>query len=406
MSPEPSYPPRRLTVSRSYGQALNAIAYTCLSATMVSIVAFQFYRPSAVLWPALVATLAMVALLYLSARTRATAFSIAYLVVGAASTYLITLTFFSQHPPILPSDALALAFPKIALVMVGGSAPHIVPRLAWCTAGYLAAEVAVAAAFVATGQSWKLGVTTLLAYVTTCVIFIVVSFSRRRSRRTQPMLHRAAREEQLAAMRLRAELKAASLLHDTVLSHLAALAGSTDERLDPILRGQVKRDLEVLLGDAWLTETEPEDDPGVQRRWEQSPLFHAVSEARMFGLEIDCTGDFEAVSRLESETSRSLGLAVAQCLVNVLRHSGLRRAEIAVFGSDRDVSVMVIDAGRGFSEAETPPDRLGIRQSVRQRIEAVGGTVQIWSTPGRGTSVMLRVPSRAPSERSSEVISS
>ena len=53
---------------------------------------------------------------------------------------------------------------------------------------------------------------------------------------------------------------------------------------------------------------------------------------------------------------------------------------------------MVIDAGKGFFEAETGADRLGLRQSVRRRIENVGGTVRVWSTPGRGTSVMIRVP--------------
>jgi signal transduction histidine kinase len=53
---------------------------------------------------------------------------------------------------------------------------------------------------------------------------------------------------------------------------------------------------------------------------------------------------------------------------------------------------MVIDTGKGFSEAETGADRLGLRNSVRRRIEAIDGTVQVWSTPGRGTSIMIRVP--------------
>jgi signal transduction histidine kinase len=53
---------------------------------------------------------------------------------------------------------------------------------------------------------------------------------------------------------------------------------------------------------------------------------------------------------------------------------------------------MVVDTGKGFTEAETGIDRLGLRNSVRRRIEAVEGTVQVWSTPGRGTSIMIRVP--------------
>ena len=382
------------TVSRSFGRALNAVAYTCLISAFFVTVAYQFFRPSAVLWPAMVAIAPMLVLLYLSARTRDTLYSIAYLVVGAACTYWFVLTFYSQSPVILESDALSLALPKIALVMVGGSAPHIVPRLAWCTAGYLTAEISAGAAIVVSAQRFEFDVTTLLAYAVTSAIFIIGSLSRRSSRRTQPMLHRAARDEQLAAMRHRIEVKAASLLHDTVLSHLAAIAGSVDDTLDPHLRTQVERDLETLIGEEWLTEDEPHIDPSLRQRWEQTPLFTAIAESRLLGLEIDCTGDFDALSRLDAETSGSLGLAVKQCLVNVLRHSGLTRAEVAVFDSEEDVSVMVIDAGRGFTEAETAPDRLGIRSSVRHRIEEVGGAVQIWSTPGRGTSIMIRVPTR------------
>jgi signal transduction histidine kinase len=53
---------------------------------------------------------------------------------------------------------------------------------------------------------------------------------------------------------------------------------------------------------------------------------------------------------------------------------------------------MVVDTGRGFSEASTGSDRLGLRSSVRRRIELVGGQVNVWSTPGRGTSIMIKIP--------------
>ena len=72
------------TVNRSFGRALNAVAYTCLFAAIVATAAFQLFRPSSVLWPAMVAIAAMLVLLYLSARTRDTLFSIAYLVIGGS----------------------------------------------------------------------------------------------------------------------------------------------------------------------------------------------------------------------------------------------------------------------------------------------------------------------------------
>jgi signal transduction histidine kinase len=52
----------------------------------------------------------------------------------------------------------------------------------------------------------------------------------------------------------------------------------------------------------------------------------------------------------------------------------------------------VLDEGQGFDQARVPADRLGLRASVRERLAAVGGGVTIWTRPGQGTSVMLRVP--------------
>jgi hypothetical protein len=57
----PSHMEQR-TVSRSFGDALNAVAYTCLFAALVTTVVFQVANPRNVLWPAAVAVLPMLAL--------------------------------------------------------------------------------------------------------------------------------------------------------------------------------------------------------------------------------------------------------------------------------------------------------------------------------------------------------
>ena len=55
------------------------------------------------------------------------------------------------------------------------------------------------------------------------------------------------------------------------------------------------------------------------------------------------------------------------------------------------ISVLIVDDGHGFDAAEVGGDRLGLRTSVSQRIEQVGGSVRVWSGP-EGTTVMLTVP--------------
>lgn len=380
------------SINRSYAKAIHVVGFSSIFGSLLAAIAFQAANPNDVLWPAMIAVLPMIALLWLDDRKRSSFFAASYLIVGAACVYWYILTFYSQATPIVSSDAFSIALPKIALVMVGGVGRGVSVRIAWCVAGYVAAEVASTLATVQSGQRYEFDATTLLTFAATVGILSLAHLSRRRSRVSQPLLYRAARDEQLAAMRYRIELKAAALMHDTVLSHLAAIAGSAPDTPIGSLRDPIERDLQILIGEEWLSDESPEGDSRSRAEWQQSGLFAAIQESRAMGLEIESTGDLSAVSRLDGEASAALGQAVKQCLVNVLRHSGTDRAEVAVYGSETEVSVMVIDSGRGFSEAETGADRLGLRNSVRRRIESVDGAVQVWSTPGRGTSIMIRVP--------------
>ncbi len=91
-------------------------------------------------------------------------------------------------------------------------------------------------------------------------------------------------------------------------------------------------------------------DDAARSDWRRSALLTAVQEARELSLTVDVTGDLGAIGRLTGERDQAVGLAVKQCLVNVLRHAQVSHAEVVIIGSASDVSVMVIDAGRGFSE--------------------------------------------------------
>jgi signal transduction histidine kinase len=191
-------------------------------------------------------------------------------------------------------------------------------------------------------------------------------------------------------------------MHDTVLGHLSAIASSADGALSPRLTSEIERDLAILVGEDWLNEPTLAADDQTRADWQRSALMAGVQDARDLSLAVDVTGDPGAIGRLTGERDVAVGLAVKQCLVNVLRHAQVARAEVVIIGSESDVSVMVIDAGRGFSEELIASDRLGLRQSVRRRIESVGGDVQLWSTPGRGTSILIRVPADRASESANE----
>jgi signal transduction histidine kinase len=81
-------------------------------------------------------------------------------------------------------------------------------------------------------------------------------------------------------------------------------------------------------------------------------------------------------------------VAIAQeSLSNTLRHARARKAKITVKQTHGLTALSIEDNGRGFS-TETAQAGYGLR-SIRDRARLIGGTLEIESTPGKGTKIML-----------------
>jgi PAS domain S-box-containing protein len=99
--------------------------------------------------------------------------------------------------------------------------------------------------------------------------------------------------------------------------------------------------------------------------------------------------------------------AVRELLFNILKHADTKHARIALKKTaTHELEVKVEDDGRGFhlsSESHdlARPGKFGLF-SIRERVEALGGEIQIESKPGEGTCITLHVPydSCPPSELS------
>ena len=379
-------------VRRASAKAAHAVALVCIIVAVFAIIAIQSAEPGRILWPALIAYAVMLLALWQLDRHRTPLYNAGYIAVGGACVYWVSIVAMSEYPGAALSDTFVLSLAKVALIMVGGAGVRVISAVGWAAAGGLVAGLATFIAASQTGSTFVFDGTAIAAFGLVVIVQVGLSLTRMRGRSAQPNLHRAARDEQLSAMRYRIEVKAAAIMHDTVLNHLAAIANAAEGEIQQALRDQIDRDLEVLVGEEWLLDADGAPDQQTHVEWRTSPLFKVIEESRQLGLEVEVSGELAAVSRFGVERATAVALATKQCLVNVARHAGTDRAEVVVYGSDREVSVMVIDTGKGFSEEETGSDRLGLRQSVRRRIENVGGTVQVWSTPGKGTSVMIRVP--------------
>lgn len=88
-----------------------------------------------------------------------------------------------------------------------------------------------------------------------------------------------------------------------------------------------------------------------------------------------------------------------ELLFNVAKHSGTQRATISLSEADGQVQVVVADDGKGFDAAaqqEASRDRPSVGlTSVRERVGLLGGSLDIRSNHGDGTTVTLRLPKAA-----------
>jgi signal transduction histidine kinase len=93
-----------------------------------------------------------------------------------------------------------------------------------------------------------------------------------------------------------------------------------------------------------------------------------------------------------STQRHQLFLAFKEALHNALRHSGATELQLEITADTRSLTVTLADNGRGFSPGPVPEEGADGLDNMRARLERLGGTCQVTSAPGRGTTVVFRLP--------------
>jgi signal transduction histidine kinase len=96
---------------------------------------------------------------------------------------------------------------------------------------------------------------------------------------------------------------------------------------------------------------------------------------------------------LPPEGEQALYRAVQEALENAVRHAHAAHITVTVRRTDAELMLRVCDDGVGFDPARTDLERFGLR-GLRERAHALGGDMQVISTPGRGTTVQMELPLR------------
>jgi signal transduction histidine kinase len=79
-----------------------------------------------------------------------------------------------------------------------------------------------------------------------------------------------------------------------------------------------------------------------------------------------------------------------EALQNVAKYADASSARVTLGHHDGELTFEVTDDGRGFEAGTTPPG--SGTQNMADRVAALGGSIEIQSRPGAGTTVRGRIP--------------
>ncbi|MEX0608387.1 MAG: response regulator [Balneolaceae bacterium] len=113
----------------------------------------------------------------------------------------------------------------------------------------------------------------------------------------------------------------------------------------------------------------------------------------MKGLTIEIHAENE-IPKLSQSLKVLLFQEVKELLINVLKHAHVDKAEVRLSSDEKNISIEVIDEGRGF---DMSGDDFGSTKSqglrnIREKMELMNGRLEIDSEPGRGSHFTLVVP--------------
>jgi signal transduction histidine kinase len=185
-------------------------------------------------------------------------------------------------------------------------------------------------------------------------------------------------------------------IHDGAQQHLVALAvnlrlaqalvARSSDRVDQVLAAQVEAVREAI---ATLTRLSRGIYPSLLAEQGLVPALQAAAAISPLRVTVYS----EPFPRLELDTLAALYFCCLEALQNVAKHSGAQQASVRLTCRDGQIVLLVEDNGAGFDQAAVLAAS-GLA-NMRDRIDAVGGWLQVRSAPRDGTRIEFRVPAVA-----------
>jgi signal transduction histidine kinase len=124
------------------------------------------------------------------------------------------------------------------------------------------------------------------------------------------------------------------------------------------------------------------------------------------GLKCEFTSEDKNIE-LDEDIKIVLFKATCELLINIVKHAGARNVKVAIAKRNDEVEVTVEDDGTGFdvSKLSLPSAKTGGFGlfSTKERLEYMGGRLEIESRPGKGTRVVMTAPVKKSEQGRDEV---
>lgn len=341
-------------------------------------------------WPAVGILQALAGLAIVGAVFARPLVAVVFLTVGAALAIALQVMVIAAHPVVIDDGLFIINRPMVSLVLVGAVASSALIGLLWTVTGLAVAMLASALVAVAAGSAFTPGWGPLYLFLIMATAYLALAGIQRSQRSRVPNFAELEQRMREVAHQERIRGKVTAAVHDSLLNDLSIVINAPDQ-LDERTRERLRNDLATLTSADWLRESADvivdEQDAALRNE-----IMLIVSDLQWRGLTVHVTGSGPGIYRLAPDVANAILHVIRACLENVLAHSGATVAEINLSYSPEAITVTVTDAGVGFDLDAVPSDRLGLRLSVIERVEAVRGSVKIFSAPGAGTSVLITLP--------------
>ncbi|HYY43502.1 MAG TPA: CheR family methyltransferase, partial [Pyrinomonadaceae bacterium] len=123
---------------------------------------------------------------------------------------------------------------------------------------------------------------------------------------------------------------------------------------------------------------------------------YAQEWAKHFGVPVNFHSTGLGDARLPSPVETSLYRIAQEALNNVSKHAGATSVDMLLERRDDNAVLIIEDNGRGFDpfRVEAAPMRGMGLIGMRERAALVGGSIEIESAPGQGTTIFVRTPDK------------